>query len=197
CEITLTIVQVLIYAFLSEKVYIVWTGGNQTSRIEAKVYRVCAFVLLGYVAVGILTVLGRDSTVRHESGVCVIGLKAFACVPLILYDMSLNIFLTAMFLWPLWKSHPMSPRLRSIAKRTLYGASTSLISSMINIAILFLLGGNELGWICISSCVADVGFSFSTIGSNCASATEKIISGHYQLTRAFLVSAQRDDPNIL
>ncbi|KAJ3780325.1 hypothetical protein GGU10DRAFT_152964 [Lentinula aff. detonsa] len=70
--------------------------------------------------------------------------------------MSLNIFLTAMFLWPLWISHPMSPRLRSIAKRTLYGASTSLISSMINIAILFLLGGNELGWICLSSCVTDV-----------------------------------------
>ncbi|KAJ3779006.1 hypothetical protein FB446DRAFT_711801 [Lentinula raphanica] len=156
CVSFYAISKVLIYAFLSEKVYIVWTGGNQTSRIEAKVYRVCAFVLLGYVAVGILTVLGRDSTVRHESGVCVIGLKAFATVSLIVYDMSLNIFLTAMFLWPLWKSHPMSPRLRSIAKRTLYGASTSLISSMINIAILFLLGGNELGWICISSCVADV-----------------------------------------
>ncbi|KAJ3794878.1 hypothetical protein GGU11DRAFT_841392, partial [Lentinula aff. detonsa] len=147
--------KILIYAFLSEKVYIVWTGGNQTSRLKAKVYLLCAFVLLGYVVVGILTVVGRDSTVRRD-GVCVIGLKAYATISLIVYDMSLNIFLTAMFLWPLWISHPMSPRLRSIAKRTLYGASTSLISSMINIAILFLLGGNELGWICLSSCVADV-----------------------------------------
>ncbi|KAJ3987435.1 hypothetical protein F5890DRAFT_1405146 [Lentinula detonsa] len=147
--------KILIYAFLSEKVYIVWTGGNQTSRLKAKVYLLCAFVLLGYVVVGILTVVGRDSAVRRD-GVCVIGLKAYATISLIVYDMCLNIFLTAMFLWPLWISHPMSPRLRSIAKRTLYGASTSLITSMINIAILFLLGGNELGWICLSSCVADV-----------------------------------------
>ncbi|GAV99049.1 transmembrane protein [Lentinula edodes] len=148
-------VSILIYAFLSEKVYIVWTGGNQNSRLKARVYRVCAVVLLGYVVVGTLTVIGRDSTIRGD-GVCIIGLKSYATISLIVYDMSLNIFLTAMFLWPLWLSHPMSPKLRSIAKRTLYGASTSLVSSMINIAILFLLGGNELGWICLSSCVADV-----------------------------------------
>ncbi|KAF8826958.1 hypothetical protein HHX47_DHR5000845 [Lentinula edodes] len=147
--------KILIYAFLSEKVYIVWTGGNQNSRLKARVYRVCAVVLLGYVVVGTLTVIGRDSTIRRD-GVCIIGLKSYATISLIVYDMSLNIFLTAMFLWPLWLSHPMSPKLRSIAKRTLYGASTSLVSSMINIAILFLLGGNELGWVCLSSCVADV-----------------------------------------
>ncbi|KAJ4497735.1 hypothetical protein C8R41DRAFT_184408 [Lentinula lateritia] len=164
--------KIFIYAFLSEKVresqihtahlreqfrqvYIVWTGGNQNSRLKARVYRVCAVVLLGYVVVGTLTVIGRDSTIRGD-GVCIIGLKSYATISLIVYDMSLNIFLTAMFLWPLWLSHPMSPKLRSITKRTLYGASTSLVSSMINIAILFLLGGNELGWVCLSSCVADV-----------------------------------------
>ncbi|KAJ3883873.1 hypothetical protein F5051DRAFT_434746 [Lentinula edodes] len=173
----LIVAQILIYAFLSEKVresplqtahlreqlrqvYIVWTGGNQNSRLKARVYRVCAVVLLGYVVVGTLTVIGRDSTIRGD-GVCIIGLKSYATISLIVYDISLNSFLTAMFLWPLWLSHPMSPKLRSIAKRTLYnnvlsGASTSLVSSMINIAILFLLGGNELGWVCLSSCVADV-----------------------------------------
>lgn len=81
-------------------------------------------------------ILGRDSSVRGD-GVCVIGLKAFAYVsqhimspkahiesflstiPLIAYDLSLNIFLTAMFMCPLWVLHPISPKLRSVAKRTL------------------------------------------------------------------------------
>ncbi|KAH7876927.1 uncharacterized protein C8R40DRAFT_81639 [Lentinula edodes] len=75
-------------------------------------------VLLGYVVVGTLTVIGRDSTIRGD-GVCIIGLKSYATISLIVYDISLNSFLTAMFLWPLWLSHPMSPKLRSIAKRTL------------------------------------------------------------------------------
>ncbi|KAJ3757837.1 hypothetical protein EV360DRAFT_45201, partial [Lentinula raphanica] len=110
--------KILIYAFLSEKVYIVWTGGNQASRHKTKVYRLCAFVLLGYFAIGILMVLGNAHTIRAD-GVCVIGLKAFATIPLIAYDLSLNIFLTAMFMCPLWILHPISPRLRSVAKRTL------------------------------------------------------------------------------
>ncbi|KAJ3912193.1 hypothetical protein F5877DRAFT_85079 [Lentinula edodes] len=148
-------VEILIYAFLSEKVYIVWTGGNQVSRYKTKVYRLCAFVLLGYIVIGILMILGRDSSVRGD-GVCVIGLKAFATIPLIAYDLSLNIFLTAMFMCPLWVLHPISPRLRSVAKRTLYGATISLISSAVNITIMLLLSGNELGWVCITSCVCDV-----------------------------------------
>ncbi|KAF9076895.1 hypothetical protein BDP27DRAFT_705913 [Rhodocollybia butyracea] len=146
--------KILIYAFLSEKVYIVWTGGNQTSRLKAKVYRVCAVVLLGYFVIGVLMVIGRDSTIRD--GVCVIGLKSYATLSLISYDISLNIFLTTMFLWPLWVSNPMSPRLRAVAKRTLYGACTSLVSSAINIAILFSLGGKEIGYICLTSCTIDV-----------------------------------------
>ncbi|KAJ3767278.1 hypothetical protein FB446DRAFT_821079, partial [Lentinula raphanica] len=147
--------KILIYAFLSEKVYIVWTGGNQASRHKTKVYRLCAFVLLGYFAIGILMVLGNAHTIRAD-GVCVIGLKAFATIPLIAYDLSLNIFLTAMFMCPLWILHPISPRLRSVAKRTLYGATISLVSSAVNIMIMLLLSGSELGWVCITSCVSDV-----------------------------------------
>ncbi|KIK62278.1 hypothetical protein GYMLUDRAFT_42223 [Collybiopsis luxurians FD-317 M1] len=147
--------KILIYAFLSEKAYIVWTGGNQTSRFTSKVYRICAAVLLGYVVIGVLMVLGRDSTVRAD-GVCVIGLKSFATIPLIVYDLSLNVFLTAMFLWPLWVSNPISPRLRSVATRTLYGATISLLSSAINIVVMLVLSGNELGWVCLSGCISDV-----------------------------------------
>ncbi|KAJ3925262.1 MAG: hypothetical protein NXY57DRAFT_1032388, partial [Lentinula lateritia] len=154
--------KILIYAFLSEKVYIVWTGGNQVSRYKTKVYRLCAFVPLGYIVIGILMILGRDSSVRGD-GVCVIGLKAFATIPLIAYDLSLNIFLTAMFMCPLWVLHPISPKLRSVAKRTLYGATISLISSAVNITIMLLLSGNELGSSSDSSDVVRDRFSLPTM----------------------------------
>ncbi|KAJ3984227.1 hypothetical protein F5890DRAFT_70199 [Lentinula detonsa] len=100
-------------------------------------------------------ILGNENTVRAD-GVCVIGLKSYSTIPLIAYDLSLNIFLTAMFMCPLWVLHPMSPRLRSVAKRTLYGATISLISSAVNILIMLLLSGSELGWVCITSCASDV-----------------------------------------
>jgi hypothetical protein len=61
-----------------------------------------------------------------------------------------------MFLYPLWVSKPFSPRLRSVAKRTLCGATVSLFSSAVNIAVMLILSGNELGWICLSSCISDV-----------------------------------------
>jgi len=94
-----------------------------------------------------------------------------------------------MFLWPLLgSSHSgpkTSPKLRKVAKRTLLyvfkwqsftkiytyskhisGATTSLICSATNISILTILGGNELGWICMSSCVSDVRASFTKIFAN-------------------------------
>ncbi|KAE9410088.1 hypothetical protein BT96DRAFT_466631 [Gymnopus androsaceus JB14] len=173
--------KIFIYAFLSEKVYIVWTGGNQISRLEAKVYRLCAFVILGYVAIAILMVLGRYSDIRSDD-VCVIGLKPYATLSLIAYDISLNVFLTTMFLWPLWTSHLMSPRLRSVAKRTLYGATTSLLSSTINIVILVLLGGDELGWICLSSCVTDVMInSFALFWVSSSSHPSDVIGDRYSV----------------
>ncbi|KAJ3811261.1 hypothetical protein EV368DRAFT_83446 [Lentinula lateritia] len=174
-------VEILIYAFLSEKVYIVWTGGNQVSRYKTKVYRLCAFVLLGYIVIGILMILGRVSSVRGD-GVCVIGLKAFATIPLIAYDLSLNIFLTAMFMCPLWVLHPISPRLRSVAKRTLYGATISLISSAVNITIMLLLSGNELGWVCITSCVCDVLVnSFAVFCVSSSSDSSNVVQDRFSL----------------
>ncbi|THU98139.1 hypothetical protein K435DRAFT_753241 [Dendrothele bispora CBS 962.96] len=144
-----------IYAFLSEKVYIVWSGGNQTPRFRTLVYKICAFVLMLYIAVTVLVITGRQSAIRDD-GVCIIGLKKTATLSLIAYDLFLNVFLTAMFLWPLWRSHIISPPLRHVAKRTLYGACASLILSASNIAILTAVGGNENGYICLSACVTDV-----------------------------------------
>jgi len=114
--------------------YIVWSGGNQTPRFRTPAYRICAVVMLGYVAILVLMIIGQNSWIRTD-GMCIIGLKDFAYVhvpediahfscyhrtiPLISYDLFLNVFLTAMFLWPLWRSNVTSHRLRNVATRTL------------------------------------------------------------------------------
>ncbi|KAF5383380.1 hypothetical protein D9757_008389 [Collybiopsis confluens] len=126
-------------------------------------------------------VLGRESTIRSD-GVCVIGLKSFATIPLIVYDFSLNIFLTGMFLWPLWISNPISTRLRSVAKRTLYGATISLFSSAINIIVMLVLSGNELGWVCISSCISDVAVnSFAIFWVSSSSHSSEVVRDRFSL----------------
>jgi len=147
--------KVLIYGFLVEKMYIVWSAGNRIARLSSTAYRICAVVLLGYVAIVVLMVVGQNSWIRQD-GICIIGLKHFATIPMISYDLFLNVFLTAMFVWPLRRSNVMIRRLRNVATRTLYGACVSLTTSALNITVLLALGGEEYGWVCLASCVTDV-----------------------------------------
>ncbi|THV04388.1 hypothetical protein K435DRAFT_195726 [Dendrothele bispora CBS 962.96] len=114
--------KMLIYSFLSERVYIVWSGGNQVRRLQSPVYRICCIVLVGFIVVAVFMVIGRETHIRQD-GVCVIGLKQSVGIGLVVYDLFLNVFLTVMFLWPLWGSSrsgvKISPKLRTVAKRTL------------------------------------------------------------------------------
>lgn len=61
-----------------------------------------------------------------------------------------------MFLRPVYQLHRINPRLQRIAKRTLVAATVALITSVINVAILTIVHGQELGWICLISCGWDV-----------------------------------------
>jgi len=115
--------------------YIVWSAGNRIARLSSTAYRICAVVLLGYVAIVVLMVVGQNSWIRQD-GICIIGLKHFATIPMISYDLFLNVFLTAMFVWPLRRSNVMIRRLRNVATRTLYGACVSLTTSALNITVL-------------------------------------------------------------
>ena len=69
-----------LHAYRSHQVYIVWSEGNQTPRFKTPAYQLCSFVLLGYVAVLAAMVKGQVSMIRTD-GVCIIGLKNYACVP--------------------------------------------------------------------------------------------------------------------
>jgi len=82
---------------------------------------------------------------------------------MISYDLFLNVFLTAMFIWPLRRSNVMSHKIRSIATRTLYGACVSLTTSAANIVVLLARKGEEYGWVCLASCVTDVAINAMAI----------------------------------
>lgn len=88
----------------------------------------------------------------------------------------------SMFLFPLQQAHFRDSRLRKIARRTLLlvlysfliaqdcqisiflrAALVALTTSSINIAILTIKHGEEMGWICLASCGLDVRTSVHSV----------------------------------
>ncbi|KAL5482693.1 hypothetical protein ACEPAI_9287 [Sanghuangporus weigelae] len=145
----------LTYLFLVERVWVVCSAGKSITRLESRIYRGCALVVFGYTAIITDLIIGRYAQIRDD-GVCMIGLHSFATIPLLTYDLFINIFLTSMFLWFLYREQSISERLRRLARRTAFAAAIALTISCVNILILALLKGKQLGWVCLSSCAADV-----------------------------------------
>ncbi|KAJ7180726.1 hypothetical protein C8R46DRAFT_591828 [Mycena filopes] len=149
--------KLLIYAFLIEKVGVVWNVGGK--RFQSPVYIVCAITVGLYFGVIVLLFFGRVSQLRAGDKACVIGLKPAASIPLLSYDLYINVFLTGLFLWPLLRSNLSTPRLKRVAIRTLLSSAVALTTSTVNIVVLTVLKGHELGWVCLASCGTDVIFN--------------------------------------
>lgn len=64
--------------------------------------------------------------------------------------------LTSLFLWYIYREQLIGIRLRRLARRTAFASVVALITSGINILVLALLRGRQLGWVCLSSCATDV-----------------------------------------
>ncbi|CAE6373417.1 unnamed protein product [Rhizoctonia solani] len=149
--------KLLIYAFLSEKVRVVWDVIAQP-RLKSPVYLLCLLVMLPFGAMPILMIVGRIAFLRSTDMACIIGLKPFSSIPLLSYDVFTNVFLNTMFLWPLLRFKLVNSHLRAVARRNLVAAAASLATSITNLAILMVLR-HELGWVCLGSCTADVTFN--------------------------------------
>ncbi|KAJ7618729.1 hypothetical protein FB45DRAFT_714670, partial [Roridomyces roridus] len=155
--------KVLIYAFLTEKVWIVWETSSGRSRMRSPVYLVCMVTVALYGAIVTIMVIGGIAELRQSDGLCVIGLKPTASIPLLSYDLYINVLLTALFLWPLLRSEHSTARLRRVATRTLMASAVALTTSTINMTVLTVLHGRELGWICLASCGTDVVFNAAAL----------------------------------
>ncbi|KIM39932.1 hypothetical protein M413DRAFT_446844 [Hebeloma cylindrosporum] len=126
-----------VYAFLAEKVHIVWSPTVGVRRFESPVYLTCLVSVSLYCIVMTL-MLGGPIHENRENGACVIGLKPLASIPLLVYDLYINLFLTFMFL----------------CSRS--AAVIALSTSTVNIVVLIVLQGRELGWVNLGACGADI-----------------------------------------
>ncbi|KAF3925006.1 hypothetical protein AA313_de0202902 [Arthrobotrys entomopaga] len=151
----------IIYFFLVEKVYII-RSKHKGPRNKDKMYLFNTIgMLFPYFIVIILTFIFRISEL-HSDGECYIGLKLVANIPLLVFDVIINIYLTSLFLIPLFgvfSFDQASQKVRAMAKRTFWGSAATLISTVANLTTLVILRGHEPGWVCFACCNADVVFS--------------------------------------
>ncbi|POS74194.1 hypothetical protein DHEL01_v207412 [Diaporthe helianthi] len=89
----------LIYLFLVEKAFII--RGGLKPRLRSKMWVFNAFGMLGlYTIVIILNFVFRIAHL-DRNGMCVIGMERPALLPLIIFDLVVNVYLTTLFLIPL------------------------------------------------------------------------------------------------
>jgi len=162
CIALYALTKLCIYAFLIEKVWIVWTPrlhtGFRPSRWKSTSYRACMMALSPFFLILMLLIIGRTATIRSD-GVCVIGAKEWALVPLLAFDLFITLSLTASFVYPLTRGDILSPRLRRVASRTFVASAVALITSAINLTVISAMHGRQLGWACLTSCGTDVTFN--------------------------------------
>ncbi|KAJ6577034.1 hypothetical protein DFH09DRAFT_1450653 [Mycena vulgaris] len=161
CVAFYTTSKILIYAFLTEKVYIVW--GSGAKRLRCPVYLTCVGTIVLYFGVMLAMYFARIAHFRDGDGVCIIGLKPAASLPLIIFDLYINVLLTSLFLWPIFRFSNVNPKLKRVATRTLIASVAALSTSTVNIGLLTIFHGRQLGWLCLGSCGIDVVFNAAAL----------------------------------
>ncbi|KAF2650765.1 hypothetical protein K491DRAFT_782398 [Lophiostoma macrostomum CBS 122681] len=160
CLVCYMTTKVLIYFFLVEKAYIV--RGSRLPRFKTKLWLFNTFgMLVPYLVVIVMNFVWRIAYI-NDDGICTIGMKKISMLPLIIFEVIVNVYLTILFIIPLRKlysyQHNSNKKLHSIAFRTFIGSCATLTSSVVNLTILMVLKG-EPGWICLMCCNADILFS--------------------------------------
>ncbi|KAH9481251.1 hypothetical protein JR316_0005773 [Psilocybe cubensis] len=155
CVVFYSTAKFFVYAFLAEKAHIVWSPTKGERRLESSVY-LCCLVSVSLYCIVMTLMLGGPIYETKENGQCVIGLKPRASIPLLVYDLYINLFLTFMFLYPLIGAKVKSSAIRRLAVRTGIAGIVALSTSTVNVAVLIHLDGREMGWVNLSICSADI-----------------------------------------
>ncbi|KAF9582132.1 hypothetical protein BGW38_000607 [Lunasporangiospora selenospora] len=157
--------KIIIYLFLIEKVYVV--SSVTTTRKDTMLYRLNILLLTPYSIILVLMVVNRVA-ILDETEQCFIGLKPAASLVLILYDIFISCWLTALFIKPLMSTTsvlqgPSKGKLRQVAVRTLIGSVIALILSSLNVFTLVYYKGYEDSVMCLLSCTLDVTLNACTV----------------------------------
>ncbi|KAG8814124.1 hypothetical protein FRC18_002110, partial [Serendipita sp. 400] len=112
CILCYGLTKLWIYLFLIERVYLVVSAGTTPPRLSTRTYRMASLGLVLYILILILLLLGHISEQSTNNGIpsqqhvqlCVIGLRLYGLIPLLVYDVFVTISLTAMFVIPIAQS---------------------------------------------------------------------------------------------
>lgn len=99
CLICYMTTKILIYYFLVERAYIV--RGSRKPRLQTKLWLFnCLFMILPYTILVALNFVWRIAYI-DDKGVCIIGMEMRAMLPLIIFEVVVNVYLTLLFVLPL------------------------------------------------------------------------------------------------
>lgn len=171
------------YLFLVERVHVVRC--RRYSRKSDRWYILnLGIIILGFGCIAVFAFIDPVADLS-SSGVCRIGVPLKITLPLLVYDVTINIYLTAHFVYfarpqtkrwgskaifqmcedPLFdqdtsiQSPRLSPQkentLKRLARRTLKGMCIVLVGTSVNLTILFYTRGHERDWMCFMICTID------------------------------------------
>jgi len=147
--------KVFVYWFLVERVYLVWRPFPSATRSQCKVYVACLIVCL-FVYTAVLIVCFHFASTTFADGICKIVLEKPSAISLLTFDFSINILLTGLFVWPLFRFRFSDVKIKRLGKRSLWAALVALTTSSINMLMATMMDGVQLSWICFGSCAVDV-----------------------------------------
>ncbi|UPX19266.1 uncharacterized protein EKO05_0009535 [Ascochyta rabiei] len=159
CLICYMTTKILMYYFLVERAYI--ARGSLKPRLKTKLWLFnCLFMILPYTVFVVMNFIWRITYIKNK-GMCIIGMQKIAMLPLIIFEVVVNIYLTLLFILPLRKLYSyknnVNPKLNRMAFRSLVGSLATLTTSIANLTVLMVLRG-EPGWVCLMCCNADILF---------------------------------------
>lgn len=156
--------KLLIYYFLVERAYVV--GGNRQGRFKTKLWLFnCLAMIAPYGICVVLQFVFRISYINKD-GMCIIGMQKKAMLPLIIFEVIVNVYLTLLFIIPLrgmlsYQTNA-NPALKRMAYRSFFGSVCTLTTAVVNLTVVMILKG-EPAWICFSCCNADVLFCVAVL----------------------------------
>ncbi|CEL55854.1 hypothetical protein RSOLAG1IB_01866 [Rhizoctonia solani AG-1 IB] len=153
CLLLYSAEKTLIYLCLTEKVRAVWSASHR--RLRSPIYLFCVSLLLPLFGMVGGMIIPKAIHYVHN-GYCVLGIDRLSSVFLLTYDISINLFLTGMFVIPLARATIRSAWLKTVAIRSTVASLISFVTTATNGVIVYILHGNETIWVCFGTCAIDL-----------------------------------------
>ena len=175
------------YLFLAERLHLIHTV-RKRRQDYLHIFNVTT-ILVGFGVIAILTFIFPVAAIGDNDGLCRIGIRRGVTIPLLVFDLSINIWLTCCFVsfvrpfmdkLPWAKSSPQQdtpdkPQFRNaqssneiadaifakLARNSLLGCLLVLSTTVANLTLVLVYHGHEQGWVCFLACSIDSRYQFS------------------------------------